>query len=213
METLVENVNGLYMPVNGTKKLMPDWEEHVKKIASHVKNKTTCVEAGGFIGHFTSVYANLFDTVYSFEPDPLNFFCLNKNVQSTNVIKLQSCLGDSHGLVGITLPDAHKNSPIKRTGMYHVTNHGVIPTLMIDDLELDSCDLIQLDIEGYEIHAIKGAKNTIEKFKPVICLEINKSLKNFKYKKQDVYNLLDSLNYKVVDNINEDVIFKHSTLL
>jgi FkbM family methyltransferase len=46
-----------------------------------------------------------------------------------------------------------------------------IPTFTIDQLALDTCDLIQLDCEGYEPNVIMGATETIEKFKPVISLE------------------------------------------
>jgi FkbM family methyltransferase len=208
METHIEKINNFYMPSNGIRKLMPEWQNQPRQISSYTRNQKVCIEAGGYIGHYTSIYSDIFDTVYSFEPDPLNFYCLNKNVQNDNVIKMQCCLGDSHGLVGITLPVKHRNKEVVRTGMYYVTDNGVIPTILIDDLKLEACDLIQLDIEGYEIHALKGALSTIEKFRPTICLEINKSLKNFNYSKKDVYNFLHSLNYIETDFINEDVIFQ-----
>jgi hypothetical protein len=46
-----------------------------------------------------------------------------------------------------------------------------IPMLKIDDLNLNSCDLICLDTEGYEFNILTGAKETLKKFKPVLCLE------------------------------------------
>ena len=41
----------------------------------------------------------------------------------------------------------------------------------IDDLNLTECDLIMLDVEGYELHALNGAIETIKKYGPVICIE------------------------------------------
>jgi hypothetical protein len=41
----------------------------------------------------------------------------------------------------------------------------------IDDLNLPSCDLIHLDVEGYEAAALQGAIETIKKFKPVVIIE------------------------------------------
>jgi hypothetical protein len=46
-----------------------------------------------------------------------------------------------------------------------------VQVMLIDDLELDACDAIQLDIEGYEYPALKGAERTIERFRPVIATE------------------------------------------
>jgi len=43
--------------------------------------------------------------------------------------------------------------------------------VIIDELNLPSCGLIQLDIEGYEYFALLGAQNTIEKYHPVIIVE------------------------------------------
>jgi hypothetical protein len=43
--------------------------------------------------------------------------------------------------------------------------------MRIDDMHLPSCDLIQLDIEGYELFALQGAQRTIEQYRPVIMIE------------------------------------------
>jgi FkbM family methyltransferase len=58
-------------------------------------------------------------------------------------------------------------------GMYHVVENteGNIPCITLDSLNLHACDFIQLDVEGFEAHVIYGARQTIEKFKPVIALE------------------------------------------
>ena len=53
--------------------------------------------------------------------------------------------------------------------------HSFVPTLTIDQLALDHCDLIQLDYEGYEPNVILGAMDTIERFKPVVSLETTNS--------------------------------------
>jgi FkbM family methyltransferase len=60
---------------------------------------------------------------------------------------------------------------VSEDGDKHATKTSFIPTFTIDQLALDTCDLIQLDCEGYEPNIILGALETIEKFKPVIALE------------------------------------------
>lgn len=47
--------------------------------------------------------------------------------------------------------------------------------ISIDDIVRENdftVGLIKMDIEGYEFEALRGAKNTIEKFKPVLLISI-----------------------------------------
>jgi hypothetical protein len=67
--------------------------------------------------------------------------------------------------------------------------------LTIDDLSLNSCNLIHLDIEGYELYAIKGAVNTIVKYKPTVVLEV----RDHSDTQIQLEQLLAELDYKMVD--------------
>lgn len=69
---------------------------------------------------------------------------------------------------------------------------------MIDDLDLESCDLIQLDVEGYEHEVLTGAIKTIEKFKPTISVERGGGLIDF----------LKPYGYQEVARTFDDVVFK-----
>lgn len=145
---------------------MGDWiTSHEDLYKKHVKDWSIVVQAGGNCGMYPSLFSCMFETVYTFEPDPLNFFCLVQNCQNPNIIKMQAALGDVHKMVGIWEKDK------RNCGMHQIGAGGKIPQLRIDDLDLPSCGLIQLDIEGYEINALNGALETIEKFHPVISAE------------------------------------------
>jgi FkbM family methyltransferase len=90
-----------------------------------------------------------------------NIFKFNTALGETN--KLLHIYNGNEGNVGChTVGD----DPTKYT-----TAQPFIPTMTIDQLALDQCDLIQLDCEGYEPNIIMGAMDTIERFKPVISLE------------------------------------------
>ena len=211
MDEEVTLVNNFYFPKIGATnaaKQKSNWAEQPIQIASYAKGKQVCIQAGGNVGYYAKIYAELFDTVYTFKPNPLNFYCLNKNVQNANVIKFQSCLGNVHQLVSLDLPKSYVKKGIN-IGTYYISGKGNIPTLLIDDLNLDACDLIHLDIEGFEINAINGATNTIAKYKPTICLEINSALNNFNYSRDAVFDLMQQLNYAQIDHINEDYVFQY----
>lgn len=184
------------------------------RIVSHVEkqNRKVMVQAGGNAGYFLRKYAAEFQTVYTFEPDPINFLCLSLNtILTDNVIKFQACLGDTHQLVSI------KNQHFHDTGGIHITpneeienTYRSIPTMTIDDLNLDECNLIQLDVEGYEYYALKGAEKTIEKFKPVICVEYYEDwTKRYSENRlREIEMFLSKWNYTFVDTFETDRVYK-----
>jgi len=46
-----------------------------------------------------------------------------------------------------------------------------VQIISIDDLELERLDFLKLDVEGFEIAALQGAKKTIEKNRPFLWIE------------------------------------------
>lgn len=179
-----------------------------KIISNHCNNHRIIIQAGGNAGLYVDHYAKLFDFVYSFEPDPLNFFCLTNNT-AENVFKFQSCLGKDNSFVNLT----ENNSSIKKpnTGGYQVNGSGYIPTLTIDSFNFPFVDCIHLDIEGYELFALEGALQTIKKHKPVIALEMNHLSKNYGYGAETLFSFLENLNYKQIGNADDDNIFAYNT--
>jgi FkbM family methyltransferase len=83
---------------------------------------------------------------------------------------------------------------------------GRVHATTVDSLELKSCDLIQLDIEGGEYRALRGAHDTLAHYKPVVCIE-HKPLRHAP-KCADVLPYLAQLGYKVVAEIQRDVILR-----
>jgi hypothetical protein len=78
-----------------------------------------------------------------------------------------------------------------------VNGAGSCPTYKIDDLSLPICDLIHLDIEGYEYYALQVGIETITTCKPVIVIEMWDKLSN-RFEEninEKTENLLNSLNY------------------
>lgn len=145
-----------------------DWENaHAENLAKYVKNFDTVIQAGGNMGIYPRLLSKIFKRVYTFEPDSLNFHCLVNNCQIDNVIKINGAVGAEHTMVSV------KKNYDWNCGMHQVLydKNGVVPQFMIDDLVLPSCGLIWLDIEGYEVQALLGAKRTIDEHRPVVMVE------------------------------------------
>ena len=123
------------------------------------------IQAGGNCGIYPLYLSDRFTCVITFEPERQNYGCLLKNIENrTNIIASCAALGDSVGLVGIE-PCDYNN------GASYVIDGRDVPVIAVDDLGLDSLDLIQLDVEGYEAKALQGASQTINRCKPVMMVE------------------------------------------
>lgn len=205
MENLIELRDGWSWPKTdiGCWEYLNKYSDVPSKCATFVKDKQVVVQAGGNSGFYVKSYAALFDTVYTFEPDALNFYCLNKNITESNVIKIQSCLGSTNELVGLR---GRKNTGRHSVDLDSKNKH--IPTLTIDNLGLSRCDLIHLDIEGYELFALQGATKTIEAYKPTIVLELVDNNEKFNYTENEICTFLSQFGYKIKDNIYTDVVFQ-----
>jgi len=180
----------------------------VEHVLPHVAEKNIMIQAGGNCGLILSTFIDHFKNVYTFEPDPVNFYCLNQNVTAPHVFKMQACLGESKETVNVQ--QLVRAGRLHDTGGVHVSGLGKTPTIVIDDLNLPGCDLIQLDVEGYEFKALKGALETIKKYRPVICVELcEKWLNRYENTSEDVCSLLNSLDYTLVANEGVDKIFIH----
>jgi hypothetical protein len=82
--------------------------------------------------------------------------------------------------------------------------------MLIDDLNLERCDLIHLDIEGFELHALKGAVNTIQTCRPIIALEHWEEWYNrYQTSSAEIEQYLSGLGYtKFMQLTNGDRLYK-----
>ena len=74
---------------------------HRNKLLKHipVNRRRDVVCAGGNQGLYPRLLSEIFENVYTFEPDPLSFHCLAANCQKSNIVKIQAALGRERGLV------------------------------------------------------------------------------------------------------------------
>ena len=175
-------------------------------IVKFIDYRGNCVQAGGACGVWPLRYSQLFDHVYTFEPMRENLECLEENIKGIGNITVSPCGLDSKQSVGSMKFDRTEHN--NYGAVYFEQGKGSVMTTTIDSLNLDSCALIQLDIEGYELEALKGAAKTIDEHGPVIILE-EKPLPQ--YPRRDCKlprYYLESLGYSEVGRIKKDVVFK-----
>jgi FkbM family methyltransferase len=168
------------------------------------KGRDVVVQAGGNCGVWPIWLASRFKTVYTFEPDPLNFTCLAWNTAAhPNMIRMQAALGDGTPPHFIDLAREEHNC-----GAHCVDeSRGVLPVMTIDELILPKCDLIVLDIEGYELRALNGAFETIADHKPVIVIEDKGLSEKYGVLQYDAEKwLAAAFGYRVIARPHRDVV-------
>lgn len=167
----------------------------IDKAVGYVRTKGVVVQAGGHVGLWPRQLAKHFTFVKTFEPCPSMFECLCLNVKAyQNVIPMMAVLGDVPNRVPFSE---------RRSGRSKVDPQGLIMVeqITIDSLNLPRCDLLYLDIEGYEMMALAGAKVTIQKFRPVVVLE------TLRGHEEQTMRWADTNRYRLEERAHSDWIF------
>jgi FkbM family methyltransferase len=168
--------------------------------------RTACVQAGGNLGVWPKRLAKDFATVYTFEPAADLFAALCRKAPEPNIVKFQAAVGEKPALVGLSR-ERRDGKPNNHVGITHVSGEGTVPVLQIDALALPVCDLIYLDVEGFELSALRGAAVTLRQCRPVVAVEINKSIGFYGHSGDDVRAFLDRCDYREVGQLQADVVF------
>lgn len=172
----------------------------------HAAGRSVAVQAGGNLGLFAKRLAEDFETVITFEPDPVLYGHLRSNAPEKNITAIAAALGDSCDSVGLACCRRDNSGRAVHEGLTHITGSGDIPQVRLDDMNLQALDLLYLDIEGYEFNALRGAEQTVRKFKPVIGVEINGNVSNYSYTKEELRGWIESLGYvKVLRHRGDDI--------
>ena len=136
-------------------------------ILEHIKEGDVVIDAGAFIGDHTIAYTKAVGTkgvVIAFEPNPTAFQCLVHNCPSVHAFNYG--LSSEAGSSFLQINDNVGASSLGKSGE-------AVKLMRLDELNLDRLDFIKLDVEGYEVEALKGGINLIDKFRPKMWIEVN----------------------------------------
>jgi len=194
-------------------------------IDNFAKNDIFC-DIGSNVGMFT-VYAAKKNLTYSIEPHPANlhylYWNLFLNSVEKNVIVIPNALYDHNKKINFILrdltPGVAKNFLGKNeTGLKNKISFRSLST-KLDDIILNYKLLppnkIKIDVDGNELHILKGLKKNI-KFVDEIFIEIieNKKEKNMnyfkgKYQPQNIKSYLKLNSFVEINNFGDNKIYKN----
>lgn len=172
------------------------------------KGRKAVVQAGGNLGLFPKRLAEEFAAVYTFEPDKQLFAHLEHNAPEPNIVSVCAALGCSREPVSVDCRRRDQSGRPVHEGLTFIAGAGDIPQVMIDDLALEHCNLIYLDVEGYELNALKGAVQTLQRCRPTLALESNTNIKHYASSRTELHEWVVAHGYKKITRINGDDIYK-----
>lgn len=160
-------------------------------VAKGIKPGDVVVNGGAHWGTLAKPLIDAGATVYAFEPNFESIDCLRHNVPKANIIPV--ALG-SHFSLGSYIR-------LESAGMGYVTKftpgHDCVLVLPLDAFQFSDVKLILMDVEGSELSALMGAKDTIARCKPVLIMEVNAyALKRNWDSKELLFEYLDQIGYQ-----------------
>jgi FkbM family methyltransferase len=174
---------------------------------SYCKQLRVVIDGGAHVGMWSRTFADLFDRVIAFEPAPDTFECLLYNIDAPNVQCRNQALGMRPGKVHTTLAGFEGTLREKNSGARYVADGGTIDRVTVDSLKLGDLDLLKMDIEGSEVEALKGARHTLVRCRPVILFEGKNEWVRRGYKARAPQMFLESLGAEKFERVGVDEIW------
>ncbi|MEX0917679.1 MAG: FkbM family methyltransferase [Candidatus Paceibacterota bacterium] len=186
-----------------------NWETRIATLLEReLRHGDTFVDVGANIGCFTfpgALFVGATGHVIAFEP----IVRLAKQIASSvarnnfqNVSIQQMAVGREQGVGTLSLVPGN----IGGSSLVKENTSGMFETVAVStlDAELSSCervDLIKIDVEGYELEVLEGARHILQKHTPKLILEFSPNV----YRKRDpgiarsILMLLREMGYVIRD--------------
>jgi FkbM family methyltransferase len=159
---LFKNAFFLYQPMYAAFKKKQDAFE-LSLLKKYIRPGDVILDIGANIGFYARILAQLtgpHGKVHCFEPDKKNYAHLQKNTADlANVTINNSAVGPVTGTLTV-YTSAELNVDHRTYKPEHYDNEFQIPSVAIDDyiqkVGLKKVDLVKIDIQGFEMEAVKG---------------------------------------------------------
>jgi len=177
----------------------PDYEKTEKEIMLKL-SPSVFIDIGAHVGYYTILAHELgADKIISVEPDVRTFRILERVIDVNkldNITVINRAVWDRNDItLKLHLSSHAGHSSVFASNLKERDTHSTIEvkTVTLEEIcqkmKLDKVDLIKIDVEGAEFNVLQGAVEVINKFRPLIIVEI----KNINT--SSVLNFLKSMRY------------------
>jgi FkbM family methyltransferase len=209
----IEKINGFWVPSNDIH--VEQWRqgqaftqnkclrEFIKWCQSRDKKFNTVLDIGAWCGTWSAEFAPYCKKIYAIEPDRTHFECLIKNLSSfDNIELLDYAVGDTETRVSLTDDDF--------TQARRIYSVGNIPMKTVDSFQFKNVDLIKIDVEGFEMNVLCGAKDTLKDCS-FLMIELNNNSKKYNSSNAEIEKYLQQIGFTTLINQWPDKIFVNTT--
>lgn len=172
----------------------------------YIKNMRTVIDVGGHIGLWSYFLSKDFADVKAFEPMEIHRQCFAKNLIDAHNVELLGCaLGEVESMVDLETrtPDSSGDTQVDPESI----GSGKTPMKPLDWFGFEDVDLIKIDCEGFEEFVLRGAVETLEKWKPCVIVEQKRDMSaRYGLEKQSAVKFLEDLGAVMRQEISGDFI-------
>lgn len=165
----------------------------------------TVIDVGASIGDHTVTYAEWVGPkglVAAFEVNPRAYKCLYENTKDLpQVLPFREGLSDIENGIATLIELSNSGASYVNEGS-HSNGFGVSVSTL-DSYEFKNVNFIKIDVEGYEVKVLEGARRTIEASRPVMLVEVNRgALERAGTSAKRLFEVLTELGYsmEITDN-------------
>ena len=146
---------------------------YCNKLFPKLTHTETALDIGANIGNHSSIFANHFDQVFAFEPNPRSALLLRANSLGKQIYVIEKGLSDTHGKLNFELSYGN----IVGSRIVNVDSDTTIEVETLDRLskhyDYGNVSFLKIDVEGHEAKVLAGAKQLLNTQHPVIALELH----------------------------------------
>ena len=167
----------------------------------YVSSYRNALDIGSNIGQWTRPLAKIFDKVICFEPNPNFRECFRKNISEANVVLHPYALSSHSHTAEQGKTDTHLNHTVGDTE----PRDGDIECRALDSFKFTEIDYVKIDVDGFEVPLLEGAKETLTINSPVINIEIKRRKRPLTTRRAT--KILNDLGYEYVKTTKSDEIW------
>lgn len=142
----------------------------VRLVGAPALAAASAVDAGANVGAYSRRMVDHFARVHAFEPASDTFACLARNAAdwglAGRLIAYPYAVSDRREGVRMAA-----GGFLRRSVARQVSGPGDVAAIPLDDLGLADCLFLKLDVEGYEVKALSGARSLIARCRPFVMVE------------------------------------------
>jgi FkbM family methyltransferase len=187
------------------------WERTtIRFIKNNLKPQHVVIEVGANIGAHTLLMAKMVGPggfVYAFEPTEFALLKLRKNLSlnpALNNVKVVDCLVSNSSETAAAKVIINSDWSLDGVQRPEVLINKKIVTIdeFVHENKIARLDFLKVDVDGYDLKVLQGAKDTINSFKPIIFCELCEYVLNQRGDSVNgIFEYLFGMGYECFDEI------------